>query len=206
MLEPGEVPAGSVGTHSIQSTLREASAVCRDASTEEIDADLLSRRRLRICCRCPTPDAETHRHVILNSHVTHGLHVRIIGATPSDRVDSKVLEDTEGLSFQRRVQRKYLRSIDITKQKDVNIEMFWTVYFDDMELAREWLNELLSVEPDYVIVDPIWLQFESLAPLRKLDEFRQLQQLYRHDDFWREHGWPAYCRPAGPVDFTCGNE
>ena len=100
--------------------------------------------------------------------------------------------------------RSYLRTIDITQQKDVNIEMFWTVHFDDMALAREWLATLLTIEPDYVIVDPIWLQFESLAPLRELDEFRQLQQLYRHDDFWREHGWPAYCRPTGPVDFTCG--
>jgi TolB-like protein/cytochrome c-type biogenesis protein CcmH/NrfG len=102
--------------------------------------------------------------------------------------------------------REYLRTIDITRQKDVNIEMFWTVYFDDMALAREWFAELLSVEPDYVIVDPIWLQFESLAPLRDLDEFRQLQQLYGHDDFWREHGWPDYCRPAGPVDFVCGSQ
>ena len=93
---------------------------------------------------------------------------------------------------------------DITKQKDVNIEMFWPVYFDDMGLAREWFAALLSTEPNYVIVDPIWLQFESLAPLRELEEYRQLQQLYRHDDFWREHGWPAYCRPAGPVDFICG--
>jgi TolB-like protein len=102
--------------------------------------------------------------------------------------------------------RSYLRSIDITQQKDVNIEMFWTVYFDDLDLAKAWLSELLSVRPEYVIVDPIWLQFESLAPLRELDEFRQLQQLYRHDDFWREHGWPDYCRPTGPVDFVCGSE
>jgi TolB-like protein/tetratricopeptide (TPR) repeat protein len=102
--------------------------------------------------------------------------------------------------------REYLRSFDITPQKDMDIEMFWTVYFDDMELAREWLEQLLSVEPNDVIVDPIWLQFETLAPLRNLDEFRQLQQLYRHDDFWREHGWPAYCWPTSPVDFECGKE
>ncbi len=102
--------------------------------------------------------------------------------------------------------REYLRSIDITQQKDVNIEMYWTVYFDDMDLAREWFGALLSVNPDSVVVDWIWLQFQSLAPLRNLDEFRQLLQLYHHDDFWRKHGWPAYCRPAGPVDFTCGGE
>jgi TolB-like protein len=43
----------------------------------------------------------------------------------------------------------------------------------------------------------------SYAPLRKTERFKALMRKGGYVDYWREHGWPEFCRPIGAADFVC---
>jgi hypothetical protein len=46
--------------------------------------------------------------------------------------------------------------------------------------------------------------FEPLmAPVRKTDRFKKWARTAGLVDYWRERGWPEFCRPVGADDFVC---
>jgi TolB-like protein/tetratricopeptide (TPR) repeat protein len=48
------------------------------------------------------------------------------------------------------------------------------------------------------------LMFEPLmAPVRKTDRFKKWARTAGLVDYWRERGWPEFCRPVGADDFVC---
>jgi tetratricopeptide (TPR) repeat protein len=56
-------------------------------------------------------------------------------------------------------------------------------YFLAIETARLW-------HPDY-------------APARKTERFKTYVRRAGLADYWRERGWPEFCRPQGSDDFVC---
>ena len=43
----------------------------------------------------------------------------------------------------------------------------------------------------------------SYAPVRKTDRFKRIARDLGLVEYWRERGWPAFCRPVGADDFAC---
>ncbi len=43
----------------------------------------------------------------------------------------------------------------------------------------------------------------SYAPVRKLERFKAYVRRAGLVDYWRERGWPEFCRPQGADDFVC---
>lgn len=48
-----------------------------------------------------------------------------------------------------------------------------------------------------------FLWHTSYAALRKTDRFEKFLRSAGIVDYWRERGWPEFCRPLGPADFEC---
>ena len=83
-------------------------------------------------------------------------------------------------------------------------------YFETRNLpsdaARRSTSDSLSCNRDDATddVDLVWLQFPTVRPIFVRDEFKNLMKRSRLDIFWREHGWPDFCRPISDTDFECG--
>ena len=43
----------------------------------------------------------------------------------------------------------------------------------------------------------------SYVPVRKLERFKTFVQRFGLVEYWRERGWPAFCRPTSNDDFVC---
>ncbi|HWU54360.1 MAG TPA: BTAD domain-containing putative transcriptional regulator [Rhizomicrobium sp.] len=48
-----------------------------------------------------------------------------------------------------------------------------------------------------------YLWHPSHSPARKTERFKSLMRNAGMLDYWRQRGWPDYCRPAGADDFVC---
>jgi len=48
-----------------------------------------------------------------------------------------------------------------------------------------------------------YLWHPSYAPVRKTERFKSLMRDAKMVDYWRERGWPDYCRPAGADNLVC---
>ena len=48
------------------------------------------------------------------------------------------------------------------------------------------------------------LWHSSYGALRKSERFKKIIRDDGLVDYWRERGWPSFCKPFGPDDFTCG--
>ncbi len=42
-----------------------------------------------------------------------------------------------------------------------------------------------------------------MAPARKTERFKRFARSAGLVDYWRERGWPEFCRPIGADDFAC---
>ncbi|MEY4640032.1 MAG: hypothetical protein RLZZ227_26 [Pseudomonadota bacterium] len=62
--------------------------------------------------------------------------------------------------------------------------------------------EFLRVGTEDVWTSLFWLWLPVFDETRQLDSFRQLLRDSGIVDYWREHGWPEVCQPAG-ASFTC---
>jgi TolB-like protein/Tfp pilus assembly protein PilF len=49
----------------------------------------------------------------------------------------------------------------------------------------------------------IWRWAPLFAPARAQPDFKAVVAKHKLPDFWRSHGWPDFCSPAGPADFHC---
>jgi len=43
----------------------------------------------------------------------------------------------------------------------------------------------------------------TMAPARKTERFKRFVRDAGLVDYWRERGWPSFCRPVGADDFAC---
>ena len=43
----------------------------------------------------------------------------------------------------------------------------------------------------------------EFTPVRKTERFKAYVRKIGLVDYWRERGWPDFCRPMGAVDFVC---
>ena len=99
---------------------------------------------------------------------------------------------------------EFMRSIDVNKVENIGPDLFWLAYFDDFELAERWMENALARGDTYEDVDGTWIQFPVMHNLYKSPRFKQLLQRSKLEPYWREHGWPEYCRPIDGQDFECG--
>jgi TolB-like protein len=53
------------------------------------------------------------------------------------------------------------------------------------------------------VLDRAYLWHPSYAPLRKMERFKAIVRQQGLVEYWRERGWPEFCRPVGPDDFAC---
>jgi TolB-like protein/DNA-binding winged helix-turn-helix (wHTH) protein len=70
----------------------------------------------------------------------------------------------------------------------------WASYYGDHQLAAQALLRSLDT----------WLFWlPVMRDARQLPEFRTALTEVGLEAYWRQHGWPDTCRPAGPTDFVC---
>ncbi len=48
-----------------------------------------------------------------------------------------------------------------------------------------------------------YLVHPSYAPVRKTERFKKIMRDVGLVAYWRERGWPSFCRPATGDDFEC---
>ena len=74
----------------------------------------------------------------------------------------------------------------------------WANYFGAPDLALDIMQTLPADAP--------WLQLmiwdPGMADVRKRPGFKALVTKLGLVSYWREYGWPDFCRPAGD-DFDC---
>jgi len=74
----------------------------------------------------------------------------------------------------------------------------WAAYFGDAPLALEQLRGIAHGSPDEGL---LWRPV--LTDVRKLPGFKELVRNEGLAAYWRENGWPAFCRPTAADDFEC---
>jgi TolB-like protein/DNA-binding winged helix-turn-helix (wHTH) protein len=75
----------------------------------------------------------------------------------------------------------------------------WAAYFGDPEFALQAMSKATRQQPSRVWY--LWLPVFEDA--RGRPEFKALIRDLRLVDYWREYGWPDFCRPTDGDDFEC---
>jgi hypothetical protein len=75
----------------------------------------------------------------------------------------------------------------------------WTAFFGDPVFALRLARE--SVARQASSVSNLW--FPLFDDMRRLPEFKRLVRELGLVDYWREYGWPPFCRPLDGDDFVC---
>jgi tetratricopeptide (TPR) repeat protein len=78
----------------------------------------------------------------------------------------------------------------------------WAAYLGDPDFALELLRALPEEANENAVAWALWRPVVS--EVRGHPEFRALVREMGLVDYWREYGWPDFCRPAGSKNFTCG--
>jgi len=50
----------------------------------------------------------------------------------------------------------------------------------------------------------LFYEFPGMENIRKTERYKALVLFLGVVDYWRERGWPKFCRPVGEYDFECG--
>ena len=77
----------------------------------------------------------------------------------------------------------------------------WAAYFGDASLALEAVQQIRAPEKFELVPIAIWGPFS--AQLRRAEEFKAVVADLGLVDYWRDRGWPEFCRAAGRQDFVC---
>jgi TolB-like protein/DNA-binding SARP family transcriptional activator len=72
------------------------------------------------------------------------------------------------------------------------------LYVGAPDRALEFYEEAVRDFQDFL---PLW--HPSYAPMRKLERFKPIVRAAGLVDYWRERGWPEFCRPTTGDDFEC---
>jgi DNA-binding winged helix-turn-helix (wHTH) protein/tetratricopeptide (TPR) repeat protein len=75
----------------------------------------------------------------------------------------------------------------------------WALYFGDPALALQWFRE--SVELEATGMNIAWLPW--FKALRRQPEFKDLVRDQGLPEYWKQFGWPPWCRPTEGDDFEC---
>jgi hypothetical protein len=75
----------------------------------------------------------------------------------------------------------------------------WAAYFGDHALALRLLGD--SIARLETRVWYLWLPL--FDETRRQPGFEDLIRDLELVDYWREYGWPEFCRPLGESDFEC---
>jgi hypothetical protein len=107
--------------------------------------------------------------------------------------------------------RESLRQFDLDADNLPNVEpiLFWLAYFEEYELAERWMQAALEGRTRERgskggRLDGTWIQFKPVYPLFDSPYLKQLFLQNNLQPYWREHGWPEFCRPVSESDFECG--
>jgi len=82
-------------------------------------------------------------------------------------------------------------------------DIFWAAYYGDYELAEIMMERGTELDEKIGFLDTTWFNYPVLNPLRNSTPYKNLVRRINLDDFWRENGFPANCRPIGDDDFAC---
>ena len=83
------------------------------------------------------------------------------------------------------------------------LSVFCAAYYGDYELAWVITEAGTSHESRNGTLDMHWLNYPFLSPLHNAEPYKRLIKKIGVYDFWRENGFPRYCRPIGEDDFAC---
>jgi Tfp pilus assembly protein PilF len=83
------------------------------------------------------------------------------------------------------------------------LDLFWAAYYGDYELAEEIMVAGTALDQHLGILDTSWFNYPIINPLRNTESYKDLVRRINLDDFWRDNGFPANCRPIGDDDFAC---
>jgi len=83
------------------------------------------------------------------------------------------------------------------------VDLFWAAYYEDYELAGKIMEAGAIREEQVSSLDMAFTNFPFLNPVHNSDAYKRLVRKARLDDFWRENGYPEYCKPVGEDDFVC---
>jgi hypothetical protein len=76
----------------------------------------------------------------------------------------------------------------------------WTAYFGDPVLSLRLAREAVARQASSMFY--LWLPlFEDV---RRLPDFKDIVRDLDLVEYWREYGWPPFCRPLDGNDFACG--
>ena len=83
------------------------------------------------------------------------------------------------------------------------VDLFWAAYYEDYDLAGKIMEAGAIREEQVSSLDMASNNFPFLNPVHNSDAYKRLVRKARLDDFWRENGYPEYCKPVGEDDFVC---
>jgi len=83
------------------------------------------------------------------------------------------------------------------------IDVFWAAYYEDYDLAGRIMEEGSTRDYQLGMLDITLINFPFLAPVHNSGVYKRLVKKIGLYDFWRENGFPEYCRPVGEDDFAC---
>ena len=86
------------------------------------------------------------------------------------------------------------------------IDVFWAMYYEDYDLAGKILEAGSSRDYQLGMLDPTVISDPFLAPVHNSGAYKRLVKKIKLYDFWRENGFPPYCKPVGDDDFACNQD
>jgi TolB-like protein/Tfp pilus assembly protein PilF len=95
-------------------------------------------------------------------------------------------------------------SISQTTDSPWAIDVFWAAYYGDFKLAEEILD--IGIRNEELLNDThdtSWFNYSILSPLFNTEPYRQMVRVSKLDQYWRDKGFPDYCKPIGEDDFVC---
>ena len=111
--------------------------------------------------------------------------------------DQKFFEDMAQLL------RNAPKPIGIPQYSPANVGEYNFVYAHTgaIERVMEYAEYQMEVGYNQDIGNTLW--FPTMAPLRKTERFKAYMRKVGLVDYWRERGWPDFCKPVGANDFAC---
>jgi hypothetical protein len=80
-------------------------------------------------------------------------------------------------------------------------QLYWVYFFVGApEHVLDW-NEEVQKTGYWASVYPLWAK--PYASIRKTQRFKNYVRSLGFVEYWKQHGWPDLCHPAGADDFEC---
>ena len=86
------------------------------------------------------------------------------------------------------------------------IDVFWAVHYEDYELAARIMEAGSTRDYQLGMLDITLINFPFLGPVHNSGVYKRLVRKIGLDDFWRENGFPPYCKAIGEDDFACNTD